>query len=224
MKIGIIGAMESEIELLLSKMTNKKSQIHATRTFYEGELLGKEIVLVQSGIGKVNAGIVTQMMITRYGVSYIINTGIAGSLDAGLDIGDIVVSTDAVYHDVEATEFGYQRGQVPGLDVQKFVASSKLLSLIPEKNHIKKGTVTTGDQFINNHSIKKDIKTTFGGMCVEMEGAAIGQTCYLNGVEFLIIRSISDNADEEAVEDYPMNEALAVERATEITEAIIKQL
>ena len=223
-KIGIIGAMEIEIKHLLSKMEDKQEQVHATRTFYTGKLFGKDIVLVQSGIGKVNAGIVTQTMINLFDVDYIINTGIAGSLDASLDIGDIVVSDNVYYHDVDVREFGYAIGQLPGMKNANFVASETLLNLTPARDHIKKGTIATGDQFINNSEIKKEIKANFSAMCVEMEGAAIAHTCFLNDKGFLIVRSISDKADEGAKTTYRLNEELAVERATEITEEILKGL
>lgn len=224
MKIGIIGAMAEEVAILLAKMTDTQTTTVATRTFHEGQLFGKPVVVVQSGIGKVNAGIVAQSMITTFGATHVINTGIAGSLDNALDIGDIVISQDTAYHDVHVEEFGYPRGQVPGIETVAFPASEQLISLVPKRDHIKVGTIVTGDQFISNNAIKKDIQKDFRALCVEMEGAAIGQTCYLNEVPFLIVRSISDKADDHADETYKMNMELAVERSTEITEAILKNL
>ena len=223
MKIGIIGAMEQEIEQLFDKMEDTKTRTIATRNFHEGKLFGKDIVLVQCGIGKVNAGIVTQSMISEFGVDFVINTGIAGSLDNDLEIGDIVVSTDTAYHDMDVNEFGYPRGQVPGMGMTFFGASEKLLSLVPEREHIKQGSVLTGDQFINSREIKTGMQKDFPtAKCVEMEGAAIGHACYLNQIPFLIVRSISDKADDDADKSFKLNMDLAVERSTEITEEIVR--
>lgn len=185
--------------------------------FYKGNFEGKSVVVVRSGIGKVNAAVCAQILADRYQVSGIVNTGIAGSLMAKIDIGDIVLSTDALQHDMDATNFGYPAGQIPRMDVLSFPADPKLLALAKEccgrvnpEIHTYEGRVVSGDQFISDQKKKDWLIETFHGYCTEMEGAAIAQAAYLNGIPFLIIRAISDKADNSANVDYPTFEAQAI--------------
>jgi len=194
-KLGIIGAMEEEVETLLGIMEEKSARERAGSTFYEGILEGLPVVVVQCGVGKVNAALCAQILCDCYGVTHLVNTGIAGSLCADLDIGDLVVSRDAMYHDFDCGPFGYPQGQVPGMDTVAFPADEKMLKLAYEaaeavhSGHTKIGRVASGDQFVAEKALKEKIIAVTGGLCTEMEGAAIAQTAYRNRLPFVIIRA-----------------------------------
>lgn len=226
--LGIIGAMAVEVEQLKQAMENPEIITVAGMEFYKGAIGGKEAVVVRSGIGKVNAGICVQILADRFGVTGIVNTGIAGSLRAEINIGDMVLCTDAVQHDMEATAFGYPMGQIPQMEVFSFKADEKLRSLAMECcEHVNPeigvyvGRVLTGDQFISSKEKKNWLTEQFGGYCCEMEGAAIAQAAYLNQIPFLIVRAISDKADDSASMDYPEFERLAVIHSVNLTRALI---
>ena len=216
--LGIIGAMEEEVVKIKAEMQNAEVAEIAGMRFYKGKIGGKETVVVQSGIGKVNAAICSQILIDRFGVSALVNTGIAGSLMNEINIGDVVLSTDAVHHDMDATIFGYKPGHVPQLEALAFPADERLIKLAGECCKrvnpgigVFTGRVLTGDQFIADNDKKAWMIETFNGACVEMEGAAIAQTAYRNGIPFLIIREISDKADGSAQMDYSEFEKNAIE-------------
>ena len=182
MKTGIIGAMASEVELLKEAMEGARATKVAGMGFCEGKLGGADVVVVQSGIGKVNAGICVQILVDRFGVGRVINTGVAGSLDDRLDVGDLVVSTDCVMHDFDVTPLGYAPGQVPGLDVLAFPADAGMresvcaaAAAVAPDIKVLEGRVVSGDQFISAPEQKECILGTFGGLCCEMEGCTIAQ-------------------------------------------------
>ena len=229
--IGIIGAMEAEVTGLKEKMTDVKIIKKASMEFNEGKIAGKKVVVVRSGIGKVNAGICAQILVDVFGAEIIINTGIAGSLNNDINIGDIVLSTDVLHHDMDATGFGYPVGQIPQMNEFSFEADAELrklaLQVCKEVNpeiEVFEGRIVTGDQFISNDTVKETIVKNFGGYAVEMEGAAIGQASYLNGVPFLVIRAISDKADGSATVDYPTFEAAAIAHSVRLTYGMIQKL
>lgn len=205
--IGIIGAMEVEIELLRDDLQLERTLTKAGMEFYAGQLADKQVVLVQCGIGKVNAGVCTQILVDEFAVDQIVFTGVAGAIDAELDMEDIVVSTELVQHDVDVTAFGdYNPGEIPGLG-QTFPADQQLIQLaeaageqVAEKENLRvvTGRILSGDQFISAEEKVADLKEKFSGYCTEMEGAAVGQVAQLNEVPFVVIRSISDKADAEA--------------------------
>ena len=230
MKLGIIGAMQVEVEILLSLLENKKDTAVAGSTFYEGKLEGLEVAIVQCGVGKVNAAICAQILCDRFGVTHLVNTGIAGSLDAKLDIGDLLVSKDAMYHDFDCVHFGYEMGRVPGMDVTSFPADEMMIALAKEAaeavhpGHVTVGRVASGDLFVAEKSAKDRIIATTHGLCTEMEGAAIAQTAYRNGIPFVILRAISDKADNSAEMDYPTFERIAAHRCAQVTQALAKAL
>jgi adenosylhomocysteine nucleosidase len=231
MKIGIIGAMEVEVENLKKTMDIKNVVKKASMEFCEGTIGGTEVVVVKSGVAKVNAGICVQILVDLFNVTHVINTGVAGSLDARINIGDIVLSTDATYHDVDATVFGYKKGEVPQLGTAAFEADAdlrekakKAISVAAPDLGVFEGRVCSGDQFISSPSVKENIIKEQGGMCTEMEGAAIAQACYLNKVPFLIIRAISDKADGSQIMDYPVFEAKAAKDCAALTMELIKSL
>lgn len=227
--LGIIGAMEQEVATLKAHMTDVSVTERAGMSFYQGVLQGKEVVVVQSGIGKVNAGMCTQILADVFQVSGIVNTGVAGSLRAEINIGDIVLSTDAVQHDMDATVFGYNPGQVPGMKITAFPADQKLLELAkdccsrvnPEIQTFS-GRVVSGDQFVSEAAKKAWLIETFAGSCTEMEGAAIAQAAYLNQIPYLVIRAISDKADDSASMDYEEFEAQAIVNSVRLMEEMVR--
>ena len=229
-KLGIIGAMDLEVETLLGVMENKKSIEKARSTFYEGTLEGLDVAVVQCGVGKVNAALCAQILCDCFGVTHLVNTGIAGSLCAELDIGDLVVSSDAMYHDFDCVHFGYEFGKVPGMDTIAFPADKTMMELAfaaaeaVNPGHTKIGRVASGDQFVAEKALKERIIANTQGLCTEMEGAAIAQTAYRNGVPFVILRAISDKADDSAEMDYPTFERNAAHRCAEVTRRLARML
>ena len=223
MKLGIIGAMSVEVEALKAKMEDITVGIHAQSEYFEGTLEGTPAVVVQCGVGKVNAAMCAQVLVSVYGVTHLVNTGIAGSLCADLDIGDLVISKDAMYHDFDCVHFGYEMGRVPGMDVVAFPADAALAELAyaaaeaVNAGHSKIGRVASGDLFVAAKSAKEAIIAKTGAVCTEMEGAAIAHTAYRNGIPFVIIRAISDKADDSAEMDYPTFEAIAAHRCASVT-------
>lgn len=229
--IGIIGAMEEEVAALKEKMELEEVLKKASMEFYKGTLQGKPVVVVRSGIGKVNAGLCTQILVDVFGVEKVINTGIAGSLDARIDIGDIVISTEALQHDVDATQFGYPLGQIPRMKTLAFPADELMAKTAKEaceavnlEIHVFTGRVVTGDQFVASREVKDHIKTNFDGLCTEMEGAAIAQAAWLNEVPFVIIRAISDKADDSAQMDYPTFERQAIQHSVRLVEEMLRRM
>ena len=221
--IGIIGAMEEEVAALKESMEIKEIVEKAGMSFVKGSLSGKDVVVVRSGIGKVNAAICTQILADCFQVTEVINTGIAGSLDARIDIGDIVLSTDVLHHDMDATGFGYPLGQVPRMDTLSFEASTRMREKAKEicekvnpDIHVFEGRIVSGDQFVSAQEKKNWIQEHFHGCCTEMEGAAIAHTAYLNGIPFLIVRAISDKADNSAHMDYAEFEAKAIQHTVSL--------
>lgn len=227
-KIGIIGAMELEVEELKSKMEITRKEERASMEFLEGMLNGTDVVIVRSGIGKVNAALCTQILCDVFEVTHIINTGVAGSLKNEINIGDIVVSTDALHHDVDVRVFGYPLGEVPQMGCLAFPADEKLSALAVEcckevnpDISVYNGRIASGDQFISDKKVKEHIITNFGGFCVEMEGASIAHAAYLNHVPFVIIRAISDKADDSAEMDYPTFEKAAAAHSAALVEHML---
>lgn len=229
--IGIIGAMEEEVAILKEKMEDVRIIKKASMDFYEGTLAGKKAVVVRSGIGKVNAGICAQILADMFSVEAIINTGIAGSLNKDINIGDIVVSTDVVQHDMDATGFGYRKGQIPQMPVFFFNADERLRKLAvkvcSEVNpdiQVFEGRIASGDQFVCDQDVKDGIVSEFSAYATEMEGAAIGQAAYLNDVPFLVIRAISDKADGSAQMDYSEFEKAAIIHSVNLTLKMLEEI
>ncbi|MBQ2641432.1 MAG: 5'-methylthioadenosine/adenosylhomocysteine nucleosidase [Lachnospiraceae bacterium] len=236
MKIGIIGAMDLEIEKLTTQeMTSGEVIEAAGMRFHVGKLGGTDVVIVKSGVGKVNAAICAQILIDRFGVTHLLNTGIAGSLDHRINIGDIVVSTDAVYHDVDVTAFGYEPGVIPQMGtpngLKSFPADPALRSAAIDACReaapgigIYEGRIVSGDQFICTAEQKHRIVDTFGALCTEMEGTAIAHTAFVNGIPFVILRAISDKADEEADVTYETFEHQAAENCANLVAHMVRSL
>ena len=224
-KLGIIGAMEVEVKTLRSSMKEAKITEKAGMVFCEGFLEGVPAVVARCGVGKVQAALCAQILCVCFGVSHIVNTGIAGALGESLEIGDLVVSLDAMYHDFDCGPVGYPLGQVPGMPLT-FAADETLIGYAfaaGEKvfpGHVKTGRIASGDQFVSGQEMKKKIVETTKGLCTEMEGTAIAQAAYINKVPFVILRVISDKADDSAQVDYPVFEAEAAKRCAAVTTAL----
>lgn len=230
MKLGIIGAMVIEVETLKAEMESVKEIKKAGMVFYEGLLEKLPVVLVVCGVGKVNAAMCVQVLCDLFQVTHIVNTGVAGSLNIALDIGDFVISTEAIYHDFDCQALGYSVGQVPGIQTRTFPADQKLGELAwnaaeeVHKGHVRKGVVASGDQFVSGAAQKESIIKNTGALCTEMEGAAIAHCSWKNQVPFVIIRAISDKADDSAQVDYPTFEAIAAKRCAQVTRLLAKAL
>lgn len=230
-KIGIIGAMDVEVKTLkgLMKPFEGENELKITEagslTFTEGVLEGVNVVVVQSGIGKVNAALCAQRLVLQFGVTHIINTGIAGAAGAGLGVLDFVVSTDAIYHDFDVRGFGYDICVIPQMDCSDFAADEKMIAaaekafsqLEEAKGHkLVKGRIASGDQFISSSEQKNTIKVNCAPACVEMEGAAIAHACYINKIPFVIIRCMSDMAEDSSEKTYDFNEELAADLSAKL--------
>ncbi len=228
-KYGIIGAMDPEVTSLQESLTDPKSEIIADMKFVSGKLGQTEAVIVKCGMGKVNAGICAHTLIQKYGCTKIINTGVAGSLDNRIDIGDIVVSTEAVQHDFDVSIIGFQKGEIPYTGLVAFPSDPALhdeavkavKATAPEIN-VFEGRVCSGDQFIASSEQKNKILETFGGLCCEMEGGAIAQVCYLNHTPYVILRAISDKADHSEEMSFEHFAETAAKRCAAIVHVMVK--
>lgn len=198
--IGIIGAMSVEVEALKKQTEGAVTEVVSGVEFVRGKLCGKEVVIAKCGVGKVFAAICAEAMILKYSPDYIVNTGVAGSLTKELGVLDIAVSDSVIQHDMDTTPLGDPRGFLSGIDKVELEASDKLIGVISKatsdmgiKN--KTGIILSGDKFISESTEKRQLAEDFGGIACEMEGASIGHVCYVNGVEFAVIRAISDSVD-----------------------------
>ena len=231
-KIGIIGAMETEIEFLRKLMGSEIKKTEAgSIVFNEGKIHGVDVVVVRSGLGKVNAALCAQRLALQFGCTNIINTGVAGAMAHGLGVMDFVVSTDAVYHDMDAVGFGYELGQVPQMSVFSFVADKGMIEAakkafadlgLSKEHQMIEGRIATGDQFISDKAAKAKIAENFSPACVEMEGAAIAHACYLNKVPCVVLRCMSDMADDLRRSVYDFNEQAAAEMCARVVEKMIQ--
>ena len=229
--IGIIGAMEVEVASLKERMQDVEITRKASMEFYAGVLEGKKVVVVRSGIGKVNAALCVQILVDLFQITHVINTGVAGSLNADLDIGDILISKDAIHHDVDATVFGYPLGELPQMGIREFIADETLVNLAVESCKkvnpdltVRTGRVVSGDQFISSDDVKKRLIEVFHGDCAEMEGASIAHGAYLNKIPFIVIRAISDKADGSAEMDYTAFEHEAAKHSARLVEDLVQKI
>ncbi len=205
--VGIIGAMSVEIENIKHLMINIKTESIAHINFYYGKINNTECVIAVSGVGKVNAAICTQIMISKFSPDLILNVGVAGALKDDIKIGDIVISDYVVQHDMDTCAVGDEKGFISGINMIKIPCSKKLnekiiASASKTNKHVHVGTIATGDQFIASKEKLLDIRNTFDASACEMEAASISQVCYVNGTEFTALRIISDNANHDSHIDY----------------------
>ncbi len=229
--VGIIGPMEVEIDLLRSKMDIEETTDLGKLTYYEGELNGQQIVLVQSGIGKVNATVAAQTLVSEFDVDALINSGVAGGIHPDLGLGDMVISTETVHHDMDETAKGFKPGQIPDMDTRFFEADQKLINQamkgtkeLPDYVDVFKGRIATGDQFVASEEKTKWIYDTFNAYVVEMEGAAVGQVAYLNDLPYVVIRSASDDAGEEAASIQENFVEEAAKNSSHVIQQILKNM
>ena len=218
---GIIGAMRVEVDALKEKMEIAATETVSGVEFVRGTLCGHPVVVAQCGVGKVFAAICAQTMILRYGVDRIINTGVGGSLCRELGVLDIAVADAVVQHDMDTSPLGDPVGLISGICVVKIQTCKSLADRIEAAaramgKNVVRGVIASGDQFINSAEKKSWIASTFGAISCEMEGAAIGHVCYVNGVDFAVIRSISDNASGEADIEFPEMARRAAAQAQEL--------
>lgn len=228
--LGIIGAMDEEVARLKSMIEGLEIVDKCGMSFYKGQIEKTDVVVVKCGVGKVNAAMCTQSLIDEFSVDAIINTGIAGSLDADIDIGDIVFATDTVEHDMDVSALGYKPGIIPDTELSVFKTDEYLLDIAKASVaaadidvRVFDGRVVSGDQFIWSKEKKSWLVDTFGGRCTEMEGAAIGHVSALNKVPYLVVRAISDKADDSAEMDYPTFAAKAIDNSVKMMTEIIKR-
>jgi len=226
---GIIGAMDEEVEILQQEMEVHLEKEIGGLHFYQGVLENKSVVLVKSGIGKVNAAICTQILISEFSVEKIINTGVAGAIAEGLNLLDIVVSTELQQYDVDAREFGYKLGEIPRMATSIFTADPSLVKKAYEKgterfgkSAVLKGKIVSGDTFVSSIAMKLQLEKEFEAMCTEMEGASIAHACYMNRIPFVVIRTMSDKADGSANTNYKTFVTKAAFRSKELVKDIIK--
>lgn len=227
--IGIIGAMGVEVEALKRLMENSVSQRISGIEFTRGKIAGTDIVVAACGIGKVFAAVCTEIMIMRYSPYYIINTGVAGTLTKELSVGDIAVAADVVQYDMDTTALGDAPGLISGINIVNIPCDGALVKLIEKSAEeegfcCRLGTVATGDCFVGDVRKKAWIADTFGAVACEMEGAAIGQVCYVNRIPFAVIRAISDGADGDSEEDYTAFLAKAAANSIKVLRRVLKVL
>ena len=223
---GIIGAMDSEISLLRTQMQQEQEIRRGNKVFYRGYIEEQPVIVTKSGMGKVNAAMCAQMLIDLFGVDHLVNTGIAGGIAAGLHVGDVVIGSAAVQHDFDLTPVGYVRGHIAGPDREKptlFAADAELAEhlrraaeqeLSADKVHV--GCIATGDQFVNQREVKRQLRERYGAYAAEMEGGAIAQVAEENGIAAVILRCISDLADEGSQESVENFEQLAADTSARI--------
>lgn len=230
MILGIIGAMDEELEILLSDMKLQDKKTIANMTFNKGQLWNNDVVAVVCGIGKVNAAICTQILVSEYKVDKVINVGVAGGISKDIYPGDVVVAENLVEHDIDTTAFGDPHGQIPRLDTFDFKCDPYLIEKAKEAckniNDINtfSGRIVSGDVFVADVEKIKWLEKEFNAMACEMEGASIAHTCYLNNIPFVVIRSISDNANNGAHMDYAKFTPIAVKHSTAILKEMLTQL
>jgi len=225
--IGLIGAMDEEVERFVSRMADAKQTVKAGIAFREGHWNGKRVIVCKCGVGKVNAAVCTQLLIDVFEVEAVVFTGVAGALHPELDIGDLVVSTDCMQHDMDVTPLGFAKGVIPFTNESVFPADPSLVEAAVTAGEalypglVRRGRILSGDQFVADRDKVAELYRDMQGMCVEMEGSAVAQTCRLNGVPFVVLRSMSDKADGSAHINFPEFTKLASERSAAIVERML---
>ncbi|MEI7027844.1 5'-methylthioadenosine/adenosylhomocysteine nucleosidase [Paenibacillus sp. y28] len=228
--IGLIGAMQEEIELMQQVLEQQESVQKAGISFIKGQYAGKNVILCRCGVGKVNAAVCTQLLVDHFQVDVVLFTGVAGALDPSLDIGDIVISTDCIQHDMDASVLGFPRGTIPFAEVSVFEAEPELVKLAADcsrkvfEGRTLEGRILSGDQFIASRETVKQLYEELGGACTEMEGAAVAQVCVMNKVPFVIIRSMSDKADGSAHVNFAEFTVRASANSHQIIEQILQNI
>ncbi|MBQ8414466.1 MAG: 5'-methylthioadenosine/adenosylhomocysteine nucleosidase [Clostridia bacterium] len=227
-EIGIIGAMQPEVEAIIAALDQCESETVSGITFHTGFISGKRVAVAKCGIGKVFAALCAQTMILKYSPRLIVNTGVGGAIGGGLRCGDVVIADRLCQHDMDTSAIGDPKGLVSGINMIYFDADPRAREILLEQGRqldlqVKSGTVATGDKFIASSEDKHRIATDFSASVCEMEGCAIAQTAFVNGTPFAVVRAISDSADGEATMDYPTFLSIAAANSTKLTLSLIKE-
>jgi len=230
MKVAIIGAMDEEVAILRDKIENRQETTVAGSVFYTGTLNGYDVILLKSGIGKVNAAISTTILFTQFKPDFVVNTGSAGGYLTTLNVGDIVISSEVRHHDVDVTAFNYEYGQVPGLPAA-FKADARLVELAQKSAEgitdiqVATGLIATGDSFMNDPERVSFVSQKFGDLyAVEMEAAAVAQVCHQFGVPFVVIRALSDIAGKESNISFDQFLETAAKNSSNVVEKMVEQI
>lgn len=227
--IGIIGAMASEVDGLKAIMPDASVETISTVEFYSGTINGTEVVVAQAGVGKVNASVTAQTMILRYGVNALINIGVAGGIEPSLKIGDIVVASSLVEHDMDTTAVGDEPGFITGIDKVYMDTDKDISDLIFECSenlglHTVRGVIATGDIFVSTDDVRDRLRSQFNAAAAEMEGGAIGHVCTMNNIPFAVLRAMSDCANDDSKVDFPTFAAEAAKKSIEIIKLFLKKV
>jgi len=229
--IGIIGAMHEEIIELKNMISDLEEEKILDITFFKGTLEGKEIVLVEGGIGKVNSSVCTTLLIDRFKVDQLIFTGVAGGTNPNIEVGDIVISSELIEHDFDCTAFGMKHGEIPRMDTSIFKADKKLIKIAEKsalelfnKENVYTGRIVSGDVFVAEPAKINWLRETFNSECTEMEGAAVAHVCHLFKTPFVIIRSISDKANDDAKTDFQEFVKLAAKNSKNLIVEMMKRV
>ena len=226
--IGIIGAMQPEVEAIIAALTNSESETISGITFYTGTIWGKSVAVAKCGIGKVFAALCAEIMILKYSPDLLVNTGVGGAIGGGLNCGDVVIADKLCQHDMDTSAIGDPKGLVSGINMIYFEADHNAREILLEQGRalglaVKSGTVATGDKFIADADDKRRIASDFSASVCEMEGCAIAQTAFVNSTPFAVVRAISDSADGEATMDYPTFLSIAAANSTKLTLALVRE-
>lgn len=230
MVVGIIGAMDLEVQALKELMGNAKIEKISSIEFYKGKINGVDTVVAVAGVGKVNAAVCAQTMILKYSPDLIINVGVAGGLDDELKIGDIAVADFVVEHDMDTTPCGDERGFISGIKMVKMPCDNVISDLMMKAVNVldgvtaKKGIIASGDQFVSKQEQRDSIISNFGAIATEMEGGSIGHVCIMNNVKFGVLRSISDGANDDSAMDFPTFVEMAVANSIKIIVELLENL
>lgn len=226
--IGIIGAMQPEVEAIIAALSGRDEETVSGITFYTGSIGEKKIAVARCGIGKVFAALCAQTMILKFSPDLLVNTGVGGAIGGGLRCGDVVIADRLCQHDMDTSAIGDPKGLVSGINMIYFDADPRARELLISCASAlglsaKEGTVATGDKFIADATDKRRIATDFSASVCEMEGCAIAQTAFVNGTPFAVVRAISDSADGEATMDYPTFLSIAAANSTKLTLALVEK-
>ncbi len=227
--IGIIGAMDIEVEKIKAFLTETETETVSGVDFVRGKFNDKDVVVAKCGVGKVFAGLCAEAMILKYNPELIINVGVAGCLDETLKIGDIVIADSVCQHDMDTSPLGDPVGMLSDINIIKIPADEKACELFSEcakelSLPYSVGTIASGDQFVSSADKKKFIIDNFGAKSCEMEGGAIGHVCYVNNVPFAVLRAMSDGADDGAKMDFPTFAKMAAENSTRVIKTFLSKI
>ncbi len=228
-KVGFICAMDCELDAVTKLFDTLKTEKHGSIDFYIGKICGIETVAAKCGVGKVFAAICTQTIILEFSPNLIINTGVGGNLSKNLRIGDIALSSSVIQHDMDTSPLGDPVGLISGINVieiESDLPSALVMQGCLNELNINSeiGIISSGDQFVASSEKKSQIKDAFNAICCEMEGAAVGQVCYVNGVKFLVVRAISDDADNSSPDDFPAYCVKVSENSSKAILAFMKKI